>query len=60
MVFDYDDLLEVPNLAEYKKELINEILKNAFFQKYYKEKKKWNMLKVPVIAAPSLVRKQIY
>ena len=57
MEYNYQDTSEVPSLEEFKEELIEDLLKSAFFQ--FKSDKKYNMLKLPVIAAPCLIGKQV-
>lgn len=57
MEYDYSSTSEVPELQDFKEELVEEIMKSAFFQ--CKSGKKWNMLKLPIIAAPTLIRKQV-
>ena len=57
MEYNYDDSSEIPNLEDFKEELIEEILMSVFFRK--KSDHKINMLKLPIITAPSLLRKQV-
>ena len=57
MEYNYEDTAEVPDLHTFKEELIEELLKSAFFQ--HKSDKKYKMLKLPIIAAPGLIRKQV-
>ena len=57
MEYNYDDSSEIPNLEDFKEELIEEILMSVFFRK--KSDHKINMLKLPIISAPSLLRKQV-
>ena len=57
MKFDYSDTSEVQDLQDFKEELIEELMRSAFFQ--CKSDKNWNMLKLPIIAAPTLIRKQV-
>ena len=57
MEYNYDDSTEIPNLEDFKEELIEEILMSVFFRK--KSDHKINMLKLPIISAPSLLRKQV-
>lgn len=57
MVFDYEDEGIIPDLNEFTDELIEEVLCSAFFQ--HKSEKKFNMLKLPSLIAPCLLREQI-
>jgi hypothetical protein len=57
MEYNYEDKSKVPDLQVFKEELIEDVLKSAFFQE--KSKKKYNMLKLPIIAPPSMIRQQI-
>ena len=57
MEYNYEDTSEVPELHAFKEELIEDILKSAFFQ--HKSDKNYKMLKLPIIAAPGLIRKQV-
>ena len=58
MEYNYEDLSEVSDLQDFKEDLIEEILKSVFFPTH-KSSKKHNMLKLPILSAPSLIRKQI-
>ena len=57
MVFNYDDTTEVQDLEDFKLDLVEHILKCSFYQN--EPAKQINMLKLPVIMAPSLVGKQV-
>ena len=57
MEYNYEDTSEVPDLQDFKEDLIEDILKSVFFQN--KSERKYNMLKLPIIMAPSLTRKQV-
>ena len=57
MEYNYEDSSEVPDLLSFKEDLVEEILKSVFFQ--HKSDRKYNMLKLPIIAAPSLIKKQV-
>jgi hypothetical protein len=57
MEYNYEDTSEVPDVQQFKEELIEELLKSAFFQ--HKSEKKYNMLKLPILAAPTMIRKQV-
>ena len=57
MEFNYDDSSEIPDLETFKNRLIVDLFKSAFFQQGSQQK--FNMLKLPIIAAPSLIRKQV-
>ena len=57
MVFDYDDATEIQDLEDFKLDLVEHILRYSFYQN--EPAKQINMLKLPVIMAPSLVGKQI-
>ena len=56
MKFDYEDKSEPPNLQEFKVVLIRNLVKRSFFQK--EPKLLINMLKLPIIIAPSLLGSQ--
>ena len=56
MRYDYEDDSEIPDLQEYKELLVEDVLKSVFFQE---NRKTWNMLKVPIVCAPSLIGKQV-
>ena len=57
LIFDNNDTSEPPNLDDFKNELVSALLKSAFYQK--EPPKEYNMLKLPLIIAPSLIRKQL-
>ena len=57
MEYDYEDSSEVPDIQSFKEELVEELLKSVFFQ--HKSDRKYNMLKLPIISAPSLIQKQV-
>ena len=57
MVYDYEDTSDIPDLQTFKKSLIEELFKSAFFQ--HKSTKTYNMLKLPIIAAPSILGEQV-
>ena len=58
MEYNYeDDLKDIPDIQDFKEELVEDLLKSAFFQ--HKSGKKYNMLTLPIIAAPGLIRKQV-
>ena len=57
MEYDYEDASEIPDLQAFKESLVEDLLKSAFFQQ--KSEKPFNMLKLPVICAPSLIGKQV-
>ena len=57
MVYDYEDDSEVPDLDDFKQELIEDIFMSVFFQQ--SSKKTYNMLKLPIIIPPVLLGKQI-
>ena len=57
MEYNYEDDAEVPNLEDFKKDLIEDIMKSVFFQQ--KSEKKYNMLKLPIIIPPAILRKQV-
>ena len=56
MVFEYDDKSDIPDLESFKQGLIVESLKRSFFQNV--APKTYNMLKLPLIIAPGLLREQ--
>ena len=55
--FDYDDNSEVMDLQTFKKLLLKALMKKAYFQN--EPKLEVNMLKLPLIIAPSLLGKQV-
>ena len=57
MKFDYDDASDIPDLSVFTDELIEEVLCSALFQ--HKSEKKFNLLKLPLLMAPKLLRKQM-
>ena len=57
MEYNYLDTSEVPNLEDFKEELVEDIFKSVFFQ--HQTDRKYNMLKLPIIAAPCLIRRQV-
>ena len=57
MIFDYEDTAEPPNLNEFKVEVVKTSLKRSFYQK--EPPKTYNMLKLPLLIAPSLLGKQV-
>ena len=57
MEYNYDDDSEVPDLNDFKNELIEDIFLSVFFQQ--NNTKTYNMLKLPIIVPPILLRKQI-
>ena len=57
MVYDYDDDAEVPELENFKQDLIEDLFLSVFFQQ--SSKRMYNMLKLPIIIPPALLRKQV-
>ena len=58
MEYNYDDdTTEIPELEDFKQELIEDIFLSVFFQDF--SKKTYNMLKLPIIIPPTLLGKQI-
>ena len=57
MEYNYEDTTEVPNLNDFKEDLIEDIFMSVFFQQ--KMDRKYNILKLPIISAPCLIKKQI-
>jgi hypothetical protein len=57
MEYNYEDTSGVPDLEDFKEDLIEDIFKSVFFQ--HKSDQKYNMLKLPIIMAPCLMRKQV-
>ena len=57
MKFDYDDETDIPNLDDFKKHLAKLMLTQSYYQN--EPKKNINLLKIPVIMAPSLLSKQV-
>ena len=56
MHYNYDDLSDPPDLETFKMDLIQTTLKKSFFQN--EPPKPYQMLKLPIIMAPSLLRQQ--
>ena len=57
MIFDYEDESNIPDLESFKIDLVLELLKRSYFQKV--PRKTYNMLKLPLIIAPGLLREQV-
>ena len=57
MKFLYEDKSDIPDLESFKQELLVECLKRSFFQDV--PMKTYNMLKLPLIMAPGLLREQV-
>ena len=57
MKFVYEDKSPIPDLESFKQELLVECLKRSFFQNV--PMKTYNMLKLPLIMAPGLLREQV-
>ena len=57
MKFNFDDASEPPNLQDFKLKQIESVIKSAFWQN--EKPQDINMLKVPIIMAPAMLRKQI-
>ena len=57
MVYDYDDSSDIPELSHFVDELVEEMLCSALYR--HNSQRKFNMLKLPLIMAPCLLRKQI-
>ena len=56
MKYIYEDKSDIPDLQSFKRVLIVECLKRSFFQNV--PMKTYNMLKLPLIMAPALLREQ--
>ena len=57
MVYNYDDVSEIPDLMDFKERLIEDLLLSVFYQQPLENE--YNMLKLPVIITPSILRKQV-
>ena len=57
MDYNYEETSEIPDLQTFKMTLIEDLFKSAFFQQISDQK--YLMLKLPVIAAPSIIGKQV-
>ena len=57
MVYDYEDTSEVSSLEDFKTNLIEDLFLSVFFQ--HKSDRVYNMLKLPIIMPPSLLRSQV-
>ena len=57
MIYDYDDSSRIPSLSEFVDEAVEEMLCTALYR--HSSHKKYNMLKLPLIMAPCLLREQI-
>ena len=56
MVYEYADTSSPPDLESFKQELIQQTFKKSFFQN--EPPKNYQMLKLPLIIAPGLLRRQ--
>ena len=57
MVYNYTDTSDPPDLESFKLNLVQECLRRSFYQN--EPKKIYNMLKLPLIIAPSVLGKQV-
>lgn len=57
MFYNYDDVSEIPDLMDFKERLIEDLLLSVFYQQPLENE--YNMLKLPVIITPSILRKQV-
>ena len=57
MFYNYDDVSEIPDLMDFKERLIEDLLLSVFYQQPLENE--YNMLKLPVIIPPSILRKQV-
>ena len=58
MEYNYDDdSTEIPDLEDFKQEMIEDLFLSVFFQEF--SKKTYNMLKLPIIIPPALLGEQI-
>ena len=55
--FQFNDTQSVSDLQEYKENLVKDLLKSAFWQN--QKPSEYNLLKVPIIMAPALLRQQV-
>ena len=57
MIYDYEDSSDIPDLQIFKEGLIEDLLKSSFYQ--HPMDRQYNMLKLPIIAPPIILRQQI-
>ena len=57
MVYNYEDVSEIPDLMDFKERLIEDLLLSVFYQQPFENE--YNMLKLPVIISPCILRKQV-
>ena len=57
MDYNYEEASEIPDLQTFKRILIEDLFKSAFFQQ--SSNQNYLMLKLPVIAAPSIIGEQV-
>ena len=57
MKYDYEDPSDIPDLQTFKLRLVEDLFMSAFFQ--HRSDQKYNMLKLPIIAPPSVIGKQV-
>ena len=57
MIYDYNDTSEIMDLQNFKTKLLKQLIKKAYFQNV--PQLEINMLKLPIILAPSLCGKQV-
>ena len=57
LVYDFDSTEDVPSLYDFKTRLARQMLRSSFFQN--EEKEKFNMVKLPIIMAPKLLKSQV-
>ena len=57
LVYDFESNDNIPSLHEFKLKMVKQMLRSGFFQNEKKENV--NMLKLPIIMAPKLLRSQV-
>ena len=57
MVYDFQQNDEIPSLESFKVRLARQMMRSAFFQ--HEPKEAFDMLKVPLIIAPKLLKQQV-
>ena len=57
MIYDYNDKSEVPDLMQFKQNLVEDLFISVFYQQPMETE--YNMLKLPVIISPCILEKQV-
>ena len=57
LIYDFESTEDIPSLEDFKIRMLKQMLRSSFFQNERKEI--INMLKLPIIMAPKLLKKQV-